>query len=152
MGSVLYNDSGEGLYDHEGYVAHILDDGASAGDTWTAEIGRRTVGWRCECSCGWAGPVYDSKGPHPPSDEQSDTMMTRDWDGGHARPLLALADLPTLARRADEAAAEFRAGVRRARAKGLSWEQIAKSLGVTRQAAWERFAKAERAEEKVARP
>ena len=146
MGSILFTEAGEGLYDHEGYVAHILDDGSSAGGVWTAEIGRRTVGWRCECSCGWAGPVYDSRGPQSPSDDQADEMMDRDWDAGHARPLLALAELPALARRADEAAAEFRAGVGRARAQGRSWEQIAKALGVSRQAAWERFGQPERAD------
>ena len=120
MGSILYTETGEGLYDHEGYVAHILDDGSSAGGVWTAEIGRRTVGWRCECSCGWAGPVYDSRGPQSPTDDEADAMMDRDWDAGHARPLLALAELRALTRRADEAAAELRAGVGRARAQGLS--------------------------------
>lgn len=144
MGTILYTESGEGLNDHEGYVAHILDTGASAGGTWTSEIGQNTVGWRCECSCGWTGPVYDSKGPHAPSDEQETTMMATDWAAGHARPLLPLADLGVLARQADEATANFHAGVRRARAAGVSWELIGTALGVSRQAAWERFGKADR--------
>jgi len=35
---------------------------------------------------------------------------------------------------------ELRDAVARARAQGVSWEQIGKALGVSRQAAWERFA------------
>ncbi|MDQ6796608.1 MAG: hypothetical protein M3011_01050 [Actinomycetota bacterium] len=144
MGSVLYTEEGAGLHDHEGYVAHILDDGSSAGGTWTTDIGRRTVGWRCECSCGWAGPVYDSHGPHAPSDEQTDAMMDADWEAAHARPLLPLAGLDILAQEAHDATKNLRLGVGRARAGGVSWEQIGKVLGVSKQAVWERFGGAER--------
>jgi hypothetical protein len=146
MGTVLFTEDDQGLYDHEGYVAHILDDGATAGGTWTAEIECRTVGWRCECSCGWAGRVYDSRGPHTPTEEQADAMMYADWDTRHARPLLPLAGLAPLARETAEAMKKLREGVRRARAGGVSWEHIGKVLGVSRQAAWERFGAAERPE------
>ncbi len=111
-------------------MAHLLADGSSAGGTWTTEIARHTVGWRCECSCGWTGPVHDSHGAQSPTDEQVDAMMDADWDAGHARPLLPLAGLDELAR---------------ARAGGVSWEQIGRVLGVSRQAAWERFGAGERA-------
>jgi len=54
-----------GLCEHEGYVAHMLADGSSAG-TWTTEIARHTVGWRCECRDGWVSPVHDSHGAKSP--------------------------------------------------------------------------------------
>ncbi|MDQ6783174.1 MAG: hypothetical protein M3063_06990 [Actinomycetota bacterium] len=145
MGSILYDEDDHGLHDHEGYLAHLLADGSSAGGTWTTEIARHTVGWRCECSCGWTGPVHDSHGAQSPTDEQVDAMMDADWDAGHARPLLPLAGLDELVRDANEAMANLRRGVARARAGGVSWEQIGRVLGVSRQAAWERFGAGERA-------
>ncbi|MCA1702357.1 MAG: hypothetical protein LC808_03445 [Actinobacteria bacterium] len=145
MGSILFTEDDHGLYDHEGYVAHILDNGESAGGAWTTEIAERTVGWRCECSCGWVGPVYDSKGPTSPTDEQADAMMDGDWEAKHARPLLPLAGLDALAQQVAEADRKLRVGVAAARAGGVSWEQIGRALQVSRQAAWERYGASERA-------
>lgn len=39
----------------------------------------------------------------------------------------------------DVAVLRLDAAVQRARAEGATWEEVADSLGVTRQAAWERF-------------
>ena len=58
-------------------------------------------------------------------------------------PPAALAGLGALAQEVVEANAKLRAGVAKARAGGASWEHIGKVLGVTRQAAWERFGSGE---------
>jgi hypothetical protein len=50
-----------------------------------------------------------------------------------------LATLPAAAAAVDAASEQVRAHVDMARRRGLSWERIAAALGVSRQAAWERF-------------
>lgn len=51
-----------------------------------------------------------------------------------------LAALPATAKAADLAAERVREHVDMLRRRGVSWEKIGATLGVTRQAAWERFA------------
>jgi DNA invertase Pin-like site-specific DNA recombinase len=50
-----------------------------------------------------------------------------------------LATLPASAEAVDFAAEKVREHVEMLRRRGVSWEKIATALGVTRQAAWERF-------------
>jgi hypothetical protein len=50
-----------------------------------------------------------------------------------------LAALPASAGAVDSVEARLREHVAMLRERGLSWERIAAALGVTRQAAWERF-------------
>jgi hypothetical protein len=50
-----------------------------------------------------------------------------------------LATLPAAAAALDVAAEKLREHVEMIRRRGISWERIATALGVTRQAAWERF-------------
>lgn len=52
-----------------------------------------------------------------------------------------LAALPASAAAVDAVAEQLRAHVTLLRDRGLSWERIAAALGVTRQAAWERFSR-----------
>lgn len=87
MGTILYTPEGIGLYEHEGYVSHVLKDGTSAQGTWTTNIEADTVAWRAECTCGWAGALHDSGGPDSPSDHQYDQIL-KDWEVAHAGPLL----------------------------------------------------------------
>lgn len=53
-----------------------------------------------------------------------------------ARPL---ADIVSGKDRLDVATIQLDAAVQRARAEGATWEEVADSLGTSRQAAWERF-------------
>ena len=131
MGTLIYTRDGEGLYDHEGYVAHILDDGRSAQGAWRVEIERRTVAWRAECACGWAGPSHDAGGPNTPSDARYDDILA-DWEFAHARPLVAAAErvwqLDALAETLRNAERHLRQGVREATRRGATWAEIAKAI------------------------
>jgi hypothetical protein len=53
-----------------------------------------------------------------------------------------LATVPAAAAAVDAAEAALRDHVRMLRARGITWNRIATTLGVTRQAAWERFSSA----------
>jgi hypothetical protein len=143
MGTILFTHDGQGLYGHEGYLAHVLDDGSSAGGTWTAEIEKRTIGWRAECECGWHGETVDSGGPRSPGTDAEEEAVTAVWYEQHGRPLLAALEktgrLPELADAAAAASEALREGVRAARGQSATWEEIGRALGVTKQAAWERF-------------
>jgi hypothetical protein len=55
-----------------------------------------------------------------------------------------LAALPASAQAMDSAADFLRDHVHALRRRGISWERIATALGVTRQAAWERFSSDDR--------
>ena len=131
MGTILYTCDDEGLYDHEGYVAHILDDGRSAGGTWTCEIEQRTVAWRAECVCGWAGRHHDSGDPNTPGDLRYEEVLA-DWELNHARLLLHAAErvhrLDALARAVRDAHAELRQQVGVAHRRGASWSEIAEAI------------------------
>ena len=87
MRTILYTRDGVGLFDHEGYVSHILDDATSARGPWTVQINLRTVGWRAECACGWEGPIRDSGGPNCPTDGEYDRVLD-DWEVAHPQPLV----------------------------------------------------------------
>ena len=52
-----------------------------------------------------------------------------------------LATLPAAAGAVDAAAERLREHIDMLRQRGISWERIAAALGVSRQAAWERFSK-----------
>ena len=52
-----------------------------------------------------------------------------------------LAALPATAETVDAAAEKVREHVEMLRKRGVSWERIAAALGVSRQAAWERFSR-----------
>lgn len=134
MGTILYTRDDEGLYDHEGYVAHILDDGASAGGLWTMDVERRTVAWRAECVCGWAGPIHDSGDPNSPSDARYDEVL-QDWELTHARPLLGAAErvwqLDALAETLRVAERQLREGVAEAIRRGASWTEIASAIRIS---------------------
>jgi ClpX C4-type zinc finger len=47
--------------------------------------------------------------------------------------------LPKMARVADQVETSLTTGVRRLRARGVTWTRIGAALGITRQSAWERF-------------
>ena len=134
MGTILDTRDDEGLYEHEGYIAHILDDGTSAGGLWTVEVERRTIAWRAECVCGWAGPDYDSRGPNSPNDARYDEIL-QDWELAHARPLLHAAErvwqLEALAETLRGAERQLREGVAEAIRRGAGWTEIASAIRIS---------------------
>ncbi len=134
MGTILYTSDGEGLYDHEGYVAHVVDSGESARGTWTFDIETRTVAWRAECVCGWAGPCHDSGGPRSPNLARYDEIL-EEWKLAHARPLLQAAErvwqLDTLAESLRAAEKQLRHGVAEAIRRGATWAEIARAIHIT---------------------
>jgi hypothetical protein len=131
MGTILYTRDGEGLYDHEGYVSHVLHDGSSTHGTWTIEIERRTVGWRAECTCGWNGTIYNSGGPNSPGDNEYDAVLT-EWEIAHALPLLRAAErerqLEALTETVRNTEARLRDGIQQALARGATWTDIATAI------------------------
>jgi hypothetical protein len=131
MGTILYTRDGEGLFDHEGYVSHVLDDGTSAHGTWTIGIERCTVAWRAECTCGWNGTIHSSGGPNSPSDEEYDAVLN-DWEIAHAGPLLRAAErarqLEALAETVRITEAQLREGIQEALARGATWTDIAAAI------------------------
>jgi hypothetical protein len=89
MGRVL--DIGvDAAYDHEGYAAHVLQDGTLTG-TYSAAIDPLKTGkLRGACACGWTGPRdWDNDDDEPggwPSDELEDVILA-DWEV-HVRALV----------------------------------------------------------------
>lgn len=134
MGSILYTADAEALYAHEGYVSAVLDDGSSTQGTWTLHVGDRAVGWRAECSCGWAGPVHQCwDGRRLPTDAEYDTVLA-DWETTHGRPLARAQErtwqLGVLADSVLLAVSQLREGIAHSRERGASWEEIAGAIHV----------------------
>jgi hypothetical protein len=134
MGTVLYTADGEALYAHEGYVSAVLDDGSSTHGTWTLHDEERTVGWRAECSCGWAGSVHKCwDGRRFPTDAQYDTVLA-DWNTTHGRPLATAQErtwqLGALADGVLLAVSQLKEGIARSRERGASWDEIAGAIHV----------------------
>lgn len=77
--------AGDGLYDHEGYLGLVLEDGRVTGG-WSLETERRSLAYRAACECGWQGQVTHRPGRLPEEDER-DAMM-EEWDD-HVAPHLA---------------------------------------------------------------
>jgi hypothetical protein len=84
MGSILarYGDA----YDHEGYVAQVLDDGSLTA-TYSNDTTARMIGEVvAACDCGWTGSTrYPSTGP---CDETAQELALGEWERDHARPTL----------------------------------------------------------------
>jgi hypothetical protein len=77
-------------YDHEGYAAHVLQDGTLTG-TYSADVDPLKTGkLRAACACGWTGPRnWDNDDESPagwPSDELEDVILA-DWET-HVRGLV----------------------------------------------------------------
>ena len=131
MGRIPCTRDGEDLYDHEGYVSPVLDDGSSTHGTLTIEIVRRTVAWRAECPCGWSGTNHESGGPTIPSDRDYDAVL-EDWELSHAAPLLRNVErkrqLELLAEIRRTAETLLRDGIEEALARGATWNDIAVAI------------------------
>lgn len=113
------------------------------------------TGWRALCSCGWEGPAWrrvSERGTtnllrrrafvpflgvaSPSVDVES--AIRAEW-GTHAGPAAAITELETAAEALEQAQERLTHKVIQARAAGLSWAKIGVSVGMTRQAAHERW-------------
>lgn len=88
MGTVITS-LGDLGYQHEGYAAHVLDDGTLTG-TYSRDIDPHKTGkLRAACECGWTGPHdWDNDDEDPggwPSDELEGAILA-DWEA-HVRSL-----------------------------------------------------------------
>ncbi|MEV4216630.1 hypothetical protein [Nonomuraea sp. NPDC049725] len=145
---------------HEGFAAPVLPDGelARSGSAFT----RTFIGYQAACSCGWA-----DRRRFPPS-PQGAKEAEEQWYK-HAGPLLAaappnwlviksnllceqvanltgdrpLAALTLLAQVEAWQRALLDRAVAAARAGGASWSQVGDAMGISKQAAHERFRDAE---------
>ncbi|WP_217707801.1 hypothetical protein [Nonomuraea rhodomycinica] len=141
---------------HEGYAAPVLPDGELARSA--GAFTRAFIGYQAACSCGWA----DGR-RHPPTPEgakQAEDRWTR-----HAGPLLLaappnwlvvksnllceqvanltgerpLAALTLLSQVESWQRALLDRAVAAAREGGASWSEIGDAMGISKQAAHERF-------------
>jgi hypothetical protein len=113
------------------------------------------TGWRALCSCGWEGPLWqrvtDRKAAAPtrhrvfvpflgvacPSVDVEEAIRS-EWMA-HAGPADAVRELGTAAEALKQAQERLKRKVVQARAAGVSWALIGASVGMTRQAAHERW-------------
>ncbi|MQA14921.1 MAG: hypothetical protein GEV09_12315 [Pseudonocardiaceae bacterium] len=73
-------------YDHEGYAAHVLDDGSLTG-THSADTRPRMVGAVvAACDCGWTGATRYPR--RTEFDEDAEELALQEWERSHARPVL----------------------------------------------------------------
>jgi hypothetical protein len=78
-----------GLYDHEGWVGMVLDDGTET-SVWNADTKTRVAGWRAGCSCGWRSEtvVSRTRGRAAFADWDDLPELEAEWIR-HTDPLLA---------------------------------------------------------------
>ncbi|MET8864792.1 hypothetical protein ABZW11_17785 [Nonomuraea sp. NPDC004580] len=145
------------LPDHEGFAAPVLPGGEQAP---TSPVFTKTfVGYRASCSCGWS-----DRRQLPPTSEGAQDAEHR-WWSRHVPPLLAAAPPKELVIKSDLLCEQIvrLAGdrplaalsllsqveswqrtlldqaVAGARAAGASWAEVGEAMGISKQAAHERF-------------
>jgi len=118
----------------------------------------QVVAWRVECECGWTGdklhigerrdgvevrtgylPAPSEHGARHCPEWIEDELCRPQWDE-HVDGLAGLARLHELAAQARDVDQAIHDAVRNARRGGWSWADVARPLGITRQAAQQRFA------------
>lgn len=101
----------------------------------------QVTGWLPRCSCGWSGtevPVAEDAGKwREPSDDQEDALMD-EWRR-HIAPFTRTARVRDLADRVAELSSDLAAAVREAKGQGASWTDLGRALGVSKQAAQQRY-------------
>lgn len=152
------------LSEHEGYIESELDIEnplTPQRGRWAAHDGPDTRGHftgrhRPACSCGWRGSIFEPDAPnrwrgrvnfHKSAmmfpDDLRDALMD-EWSD-HADNVIAtkttLAGITYWREQRDRASAQLDAAVLAARDR-YTWDEIARALGITRQAAHQRWAAA----------
>jgi hypothetical protein len=73
-------------YDHEGYPAQVLDDGALTSEHSADTRGRMVGQVVAACDCGWTGTTrYPTRDEF---DEDAEELALEEWEHAHARPVL----------------------------------------------------------------
>jgi hypothetical protein len=113
------------------------------------------IGWRGACTCGWQGALWTRVGSaaeedlprrraYIPASGFSDPSATveeaigEEWRA-HAVPVTLVADVRAAARGYARAGERLTASVAAAKAAGATWADIGAAVGITRQAAHERW-------------
>src|SRR6476659_3861947 len=144
------------VYGHAGWVGDVVADGrVSTGSSnglgvfvATPDGGRehlpwgQVVAWRAMCECGWTGPSVPAQnneyGNRACPDEIVDSLMIPAWNE-HVRPFEAVLELERVCAELDRLTGAAEDLVRAARGGGVSWVQIGRAAGLTRQGAQQRW-------------
>jgi hypothetical protein len=122
--------------EHEGYLARILEDGTDTSE-WSRDTEARTIGRRPSCVCGWRGSdIYDDL----PESADEESVLMEVWRTEHATPLTWRSGVRAALDDVRDAESRLVRAVAAARGGGGSWTEIGDVLGVSKQAAHERFA------------
>lgn len=151
--------------DHEGYVASRLTpagvdvherdgerphevgfpvnrgpDGRGYTSRSSTRLAPHVDAWRAACVCGWFGATVHPRRPGEDADEPPavEDACHAEWKT-HVEPLHAVVEIQEAATRAAAARVELNEAVQAGRSAGLSWADIGKAVGTTRQAARERW-------------
>lgn len=124
----------------EGYLARILSDGSRV-TSYGHGIPDVCIGVEVQCDCGWAGKRWDA-----PEEGWAgyDCVDDRDDEAGelwvaHVYEAVPLLRLQHAAQALAEAKEDVENAVYAAAHNGKSWSEIGEVLGISKQAAWERY-------------
>ncbi|MEZ7236537.1 hypothetical protein QYS60_01975 [Rhodococcus sp. GXMU-t2271] len=132
------------------YIGTIRCEDAAGREVPSADgIGGGAHAWRAKClHCPWLGEtvVRIGAGSAPRPSSRTVDRLEEQWVrhiyevSATAAVLDSLEQLDRLAARQQGVTEVLDDGVRRLRAEGASWAQVAELVGMTRQAAWEHWA------------
>lgn len=137
--------------EHEGYVVPFFPDGEEGAGSYSSrgiQVGEYdedrwrpdadVAGHRAGCACGWRGRDWtDWPGVAFLESDDEDALMV-EWRA-HIRPSMALERAAEVVDTWRKAAAELDESIRDARTAGATWAEVGRAVGMSRQAAWERW-------------
>lgn len=133
------------LPDHEGYVLAELDrstlyaeDGWTSSSTPETREATPTGRHRAACDCGWRGPIVETGVADIFLDEAPEDALMEAWED-HTDHLASLAELSKSAKVIARETERIGVLVKAARNNGRSWSEIGNALGLTKQAAQQRW-------------
>ena len=152
---------------HEGWSAAITKDGRKAGthngqgvvvegitgnyraskliDGYEEVPADDVTGWRISCSCGWEGQNFIPRKPGESTfvdDDAEDNILYPEWRK-HIEPIESIARLQKAFQAHWRATDNLNEAAREAKKAGATWQEIAIATRMSRQAAHERWGKAE---------
>jgi hypothetical protein len=146
---MLFSEAGTQLVGHEGYVAYLLDQpvtetwdgGSMTYSEWTstssAELVTHYVKARAQCECGWTGHAVPAS--RDCLEQAEEDALMEEWYSEHANPLLRLQAVTQADEDVRDAEGRRVSAIAVAREQGASWSDIGSALGVSKQAAQQRY-------------